>query len=137
MPEREHRPVPGDDHVSMAGASTLENAIIGFVRQDLDSASWTDNNTQIGQEDCHPAQLIGIAGELPSQDGQKFVDDRPRNDQFVFAIEDSSDRGIRPAAWKNESRNEDVGVEDNPQSLRYRRRSFSVRMPLSRAFLLQ
>ena len=137
MPEREHRPVPGNDHVSMTAASTLENAIIGFVRQDLDSASWTDNNTQIGQEDCHPAQFIGIAGELPSQDSQKFVDDRSGNDQFVFAIEDSSDRGIGPAAWKNESRNEDVRIEDNPQSLRYRRRSFSVRMPLSRAFLLQ
>jgi len=136
-PQREHRTVPGDDHVSTTAPSTLENAIIGFVRQDLDSASWTDNNTQIGQEDCNPAQFIGIAGELPSQHSQKFVDDRSGNDQLVFAIEDSSNGGIRPAAWKNEGRNEDVGIEDNPQSLRYRRRSFSVRMPLSRAFLLQ
>jgi len=121
----------------MTASSTLENAIVGVVRQDLDSTSWTDNNTQIGQEDCNPAQLVGIAGELPGQDSQKFVDDRSGNDQFVLAIEDSPDGGIRPAAWKNESRNKDIGIEDNPQSLRYRRRSFSVRMPLSRAFLLQ
>ena len=121
----------------MATASTLEDAIIGFVRQDRNSASWTDNNAQIGQEYCNPAQLISIAGELPSQDSQKFIDDRSGNYQFVLGIEDSSDGGIRTAPWKNESRNEDVGIEDNPQSLRYRRRSFSVRMPLSRAFLLQ
>ena len=121
----------------MTGASTLENAIIGFVREDLDPASWTDDNTQIGKKDGNPAQLLGIAGEFPSEDSQKFVDDRSGNDQFVLTIEDSSDGGIRPAARKDESRNEDVGIEDNPQSLRYRRRSFSVRMPLSRAFLLQ
>lgn len=121
----------------MTAASTLEDTIIGFVRQDRNPASWTNNNTQIRQEYCNPAQLIGITGELPSQDGQKFVDDRSGNDQLVLAVEDSSDGGIRTAPWKHESRNEDVGIEDNPQSLRYRRRSFSVRMPLSRAFLLQ
>lgn len=74
-PEREHCPVPGDDHVSMTASSTLENAIIGVVRQDLESTWWKDNNTQISQEDCSPAQLIGIAGELAGQDSQKFVDD--------------------------------------------------------------
>ena len=121
----------------MTATSTLEEAIIGVVRQDRNPASWTDNNTQIGQEYCNPAQLLGITGELPSQYGQKFVENRSGNDQFVLAIEDSSDGGIRSAPGKHESRNEDVGIEDNPQSLRYRRRSFSVRMPLSRAFLLQ
>ena len=121
----------------MTAASTLEDAIISFVRQDANPASWTNNNTQIGQEYCNPAQFIGIAGELPSQYGQEFVDNRSGNDQLVLAVEDSSDSGVRTAPWKNESRNEDVGIKDNPQSSTYRRRSFSVRMPLSRAFLLQ
>jgi len=131
-----HGLVPGNDQICPASACAFENTIVRVILQHIDSAPGTNHACQVRQKYGNACKFVGVSRELACEYGQKLVDNDFGYDKLI-SVNNSVGRGVCPTARQYERRNKYIGVEDNPQSLRYLRRSFSVRMPFSRALVLQ
>lgn len=89
------------------------------------------------KEDSQARELFAVPAELAREHGEDLVDDGLGHDEVVFAFDDPEQGRFGPTAREDEGRDEDVRVEDDPHSLRYRSRSCSDRIPFSLALRLQ
>lgn len=131
-----HGLVAGNDQLCPAGPRALENTIVSLIPQHIDSAPGPNYSCQVRQEYGHACKFVRVSSELACQYSQKLVYDGFGYDELVF-FNVLMERSVCPTARQYERRDKDIGVEDDPQSLRYLRKSFSVRMPFSRALVLQ
>jgi len=63
-------------------------------------------------------EFFGIAGELVPENTEQFVYDRLGNQELVFLFHDAPQSFLAAPAWEGQSRNQNVGVEDDLHSFR-------------------
>ncbi|HUY26996.1 MAG TPA: hypothetical protein VMV27_06210 [Candidatus Binataceae bacterium] len=135
--EPEHRAVTGNNRIGETRDRAFEDPVVRIILERFEAPPRLDRHAQLAEEYGDTRQLVHVTSELARQYAQAFIDNRMRDDQSVAARHHTAKGLVGAAARKHERGNEDVGVEDDLHSRRYRSRSCSVKIPWSRALRLQ
>ena len=95
-----------------------QNAVVRFVRSDIQTAGRTHPLRQLDKPDSDTRQFFTVTAEFVGQYPKKFIQHRPGKDQTICAINDASQRFSSAATGKDKRRNEDIGVENDSHWLR-------------------
>ncbi len=114
----EHLPVSCNDSVCTTSNRAFENPIIGVVPEGLEPAPWPNRFGKFREQNGASRQFLTLSGEFPGENGQDFTDYRPGNEEMIPTFNYPENGFLRLFSRKNQCRNEDVAVEDNPHFLR-------------------
>ena len=61
-------------------------------------------------------QLFGVACKLAAEDAKQLIQNGLGNNELVLLCDDAPQRRFTPPSWEDQSRNQDIGVEDDLHS---------------------
>ncbi len=113
LPKLEQHPVSGNDDVCMAGERAFQNAIVGLVLYYMESSPRLDGKSEFRQKHSDVCELFGIARELASEYAEQFVEDGLGENKLILFLCYAPQSRFAPPAREHQSRDENVGVEND------------------------
>ena len=115
LAEGQQGAIAGDDDIGASRHGALEDAIVRVVFQDLQPARRPYEGGELAQEHRDMGQLFGVAREFAREHAEELVEDGLGKDELVALLDDAAQGRLAVSAREYQRRDQDVGVEDDPQ----------------------
>ncbi len=106
--------IPGDNHLGPTGESAFQNAIVRLVLYHAQSSPRPDEDRKVGQKYGDVGELFGIPRKLARKDAEQLIENGLGYNELILFLDYESQCRFATPTRENQSRDENVGVEDDP-----------------------
>ena len=136
--ETEESLIARDKRICAAFVRTFKDPVVRIIIQHPQRAFRLHHLSQFDKSNGHLAQRFRIMAKFCGENRQDFAKNWLGDQKRIDPVQNSTNRFIGLTTWKRKRRNVDIAVEnDSHCAARYLRKSRSVRIPFSFAFLVQ
>jgi hypothetical protein len=112
------RLVTGYDGFGMSRDCTFQYPVVRLVLHNAKPQPGPYQDPEVRNEHRNSRKLLSVARELAREDAEQFVENGPGEHELIALLEYSLQRSFASPTWKNQSRHQDVGVEDDLHALK-------------------